>query len=93
MADYFLRLLDPTALQTKTNVIYSDPHKLQVTDHICYLNLGLNLITLYSRYFKIVTPFSKLPRRFERTRYKNRFNNSVMGAFNSKFEVITLFPN
>ena len=30
----------------KTNVIYFDPHKLQMNDHICYLNLGLKLKTL-----------------------------------------------
>ena len=42
----------------KTNLIYFDPHKLHITDHICYLNLGLYLTVLYSHYFNIVTPFS-----------------------------------
>ena len=43
----------------KTSVIYLDPRKLRMTDHICYLNLGLTLTKLYSRYFNVVTPLSK----------------------------------
>ena len=30
-----------TKNKTKTNVVYFDPHKLQMTDHSCYINLGL----------------------------------------------------
>ena len=29
----------------KTNVIYFDPHKLQMTDHICYLNLVTTILS------------------------------------------------
>ena len=70
-----------------------DPHKLQMTDRICCLNLGLKLTALYSRYFIVVPPFIKQLRRHERTRIENRFNNSVMRAFNPMFEVIILYPN
>ena len=90
VSEWLIKSLNKT---NKTNVVYFEPHELQMTDHICYLNLDLNLTTLHSRYFNTVTPFGKKLRCFERTRIKNRFNNSVMGAFNPKFQVITLFPN
>ena len=75
------------------NIIYFGPHKLQMTDLICNLYLGLKLTKLYSRYFNIVTPFSKRLRRRVRARMKNRFNNSVMRYFIPKFEVTTMYPN
>ena len=30
-----------STLKEQTNIIYFNPHKLQITDHICYSNLGL----------------------------------------------------
>ena len=38
---FIFLLSSSTSKQTKTNVIYFDPHKLQMTDHFCYLNLGI----------------------------------------------------
>ena len=60
----------------QTNVIYFDPHKLQMTDHICYLNLGLKLTTLYSRYFNIASHLAS--------------NLDALKEHESKIDLITL---
>ena len=36
----------PNEYRMKKNVIYFDPHRLQMTDHICHLSLGLKLKAL-----------------------------------------------